>query len=183
MRDEAPPALPPDAVLAPAVLAGFLAASTTMIEAEMRALGDDARWHPAAGEWCANEVLGHLLEAERRGFNGRIRRLLSEAEPSLAAWDGAAVAAARHDCDREPAELLEEFLPLRADSIELVRSLRRDDFDRSGIHSTVGRLTVGDVAAEWVHHDRNHIRQILANSQAMFWPVMGNAQRFGAPAD
>jgi hypothetical protein len=31
---------------------------------------------------------------------------------------------------------------------------------------------------EWVHHDANHDRQILANIQAAVWPHMGNAQLF-----
>jgi hypothetical protein len=32
-----------------------------------------------------------------------------------------------------------------------------------------------------VFHDRNHIRQMLANVQAFAWPNMGNAQRFSQP--
>jgi DinB family protein len=167
----------------PATLAGLLAASAATITAEMRALGDDTRWHPAPGEWCANEVLGHILEAERRGFNGRIRTLLAELEPSLAGWDQQAIAAARHDCDRDLEALLTEFLALRADSVELVRTLVPSDLGRSGIHNVVGRLTIADVASEWVHHDRNHVRQMLANTQARVWPQMGNARRFSAPPD
>jgi hypothetical protein len=32
-----------------------------------------------------------------------------------------------------------------------------------------------------VHHDRNHLKQILSNVQAYAWPHMGNAQKFSAP--
>jgi DinB superfamily len=170
-----------DEPLPPAVLAGLLEASAATIEAEMRALGDDARWHPAAGEWCANEVLGHILEAERRGFNGRIRTILTATDPTFEGWDQRGVAAARRDCERDPKELLAEFLELRGDSLKLLRSLGAADLDRSGMHSVVGRLSVADVAAEWVHHDRNHVRQMLANTQARVWAQMGNAQRFSAP--
>jgi hypothetical protein len=42
---------------------------------------------------------------------------------------------------------------------------------------------VGDVAADWVHHDRNHVRQMLANTQARVWAQMGNARRFSVPAE
>ncbi len=171
----------PDVALSPAALAGLLAASAATIAAEMRALGREASWHPAPGEWCANEVLGHILEAERRGFNGRIRTLLAEPEPNLTGWDQQAVAAARHDCDADSEALLDEFLALRADSVELVRSLAPADLDRSGTHGVVGRLTIADVAGEWVHHDRNHVRQMLANTQARVWPQMGNARQFSAP--
>jgi hypothetical protein len=37
---------------------------------------------------------------------------------------------------------------------------------------------VGELLHEWVHHDRNHLRQMLANTQAAAWAQMGNAQRF-----
>lgn len=39
-------------------------------------------------------------------------------------------------------------------------------------------LRVRDLLQEWVHHDRNHVRQALANVQAYVWPAMGNTQRF-----
>jgi hypothetical protein len=40
---------------------------------------------------------------------------------------------------------------------------------------------VADLLHEWVHHDRNHLRQILASVQAFVWPHMANAQRFSRP--
>ena len=63
----------------------------------------------------------------------------------------------------------------------VVEALRPEDLARSGRHPTVGRLSIADLLAEWVHHDRNHQRQILANVQAYVWPHMGNAQRFSRP--
>jgi hypothetical protein len=40
-------------------------------------------------------------------------------------------------------------------------------------HLKVGLLRVSDLLHEWVHHDRNHLRQIPANVQARAWPHMG----------
>jgi hypothetical protein len=37
---------------------------------------------------------------------------------------------------------------------------------------------IADLLGEWVHHDRNHIRQMLADTQARVWAQMGNARRF-----
>jgi len=36
-------------------------------------------WRPAPGEWCVNEVVGHLIEADRQSFMIRIKGML-EAE-------------------------------------------------------------------------------------------------------
>ena len=54
------------------------------------------RWHPTPGEWCILEVIGHLIEAEERGFAGRVRTLRAETDPAAPpamprehGWEGA----------------------------------------------------------------------------------------------
>ncbi len=168
--------------LTPAAVAAFLRATVPTLTAEVDALSAEAlAWHPATGEWCVKEVLGHLIETERRGFAGRIRIILAGQEPRLESWDQTAVAAARRDCERDGRELLGELATMRQDSARLVEGLRAADLARGGHHPTVGHLTVADLLNEWIHHDRNHVRQILANVQAYVWPHMGNARKFSAP--
>lgn len=137
-----------------------------------------ASWHPADGEWCVNECIGHMIEAEKRGFSGRISIILDEDHPDLPTWDRASVSRARHDCQKQPRDLADEIAGVRRQSIELIRSLELEQLTRSGNHPEVGRLTVNDLLHEWVHHDGNHIRQALANVQDYVWPSMGNAQKF-----
>jgi hypothetical protein len=170
-----------DAVLPPDRIADLLAASATIIVAELLALGDEGGWRPEAGEWSANECIGHLIEAERRGFAGRIRIILAGppgTTVALEGWDPPAVAEARGDHRRSAAELAAEFDSLRADSIRLVRGLAPSDLARAGQHPEVGPLRVDGLLGEWVHHDRNHIRQMLAVTQARVWGQMGNNRRF-----
>lgn len=165
--------------LAPGEVARLLPATATMLRAELAALPDRVlAWHPAAGEWCVKEVIGHLIEAERRGFAGRIQIILEADTPALESWDPPAVARARGDCARPSAALLDELAALRGDSASLVGRLLAADLERAGRHPTVGLLRVRDLLQEWVHHDRNHVRQALANVQAYVWPSMGNAQKF-----
>jgi hypothetical protein len=163
-------------------VAALLQSAAAMIHAEMGALGSAAlEFHPAPGEWCAKEVLGHLIECERRGFSGRVAIILDGDRPALEGWDQEAVARARHDCGREWSTLYQEFLTLRRASVAQVAGLAPADLKRGGAHPKVGLLRVSDLLHEWVHHDRNHIRQMLANVQAYAWPHMGNAQRFSLP--
>ncbi len=165
----------------PAVVAELLRSAMRTLGAEVTALPAQAlAFHPAPGEWCVKEVLGHLIETERRGFAGRIRIILTEAMPRLQTWDQGEVARARRDCERDGAALLGELARMREESVALVRGLSREDLERAGEHPKVGRLRVADLLQEWVHHDRNHVRQILANVQAYVWPHMGNAQKFSA---
>jgi len=174
---------PPDlAPLAPAQVAAFLAAARDHVVQELTAMSDVvAGWRPAPGEWSANECVGHLIEADRRGFAGRIRRILEEDGIAEAGWDQIAVAASRRDWERPVAAVIEEFATGRDEGIALVTALRPSDLDRHAVHAAVGRVTVRDLLQEWVFHDRNHIRQLLANAQARAWPRMGNTQRFTRP--
>jgi len=158
-------------------VAGFLEATCVLIESELTALGDDSGWHFDTNEWCANQVIGHIVEAEKRGFAGRIREILSGKERT-SAWDQAAVAKERNDCARLGQSLWMEFMGVRNDSIKLVRSLTTSDMSKGIEHPKVGRLAIRDLLHEWIHHDRNHTRQLLQIAQERVWPHMENAQKF-----
>ena len=168
--------------LTPDQAAALLAATPVMLRAEVAALPEPVRrWRPGDGEWCALEVVGHLIESEERGFAGRIRTILAEERPRFATWDQAGVARARNDAAGDDAALLAEFARRREESVALVRGLTVEDLNRGGDHPEVGFLTIGDLLHEWIHHDRNHFKQMLAIAQVYAWPQMGNARRFSAP--
>ena len=168
----------------PSQIAGLLQATSTILRAEAGALEPaQLQWRPAPDVWCINEVIGHLIEAEERGFAGRIRTILASEMPEFATWDQPAVARARNDCTRDGRALLREFAALRASSITRVESLQPGQLNRSGHHPVVGVLTVNDLLHEWVFHDRMHLQQVLDIVKALVWPHMGNSRRFSAPED
>lgn len=167
------------AALEPGLAVALLRSSLEAIATEVAALPEAVlTWHPAPGEWSVKEVLGHLIEAERRGFSGRIALMLAAHEPHLQRWEPDEVARARHDNARAAAELVRELTTLREEGLVLVRRLTHGDLARGGRHPTVGHLLVSDILHEWVHHDRNHLKQIVTNVQAWTWPHMGNTQKF-----
>lgn len=160
--------------MTPKEVAARIDAVGTAIEAELGTLGEElASWHPAEGEWCVKEVLGHLINTERIGFAGRIDEILAADEPSLRGTGREEPA-----CARNLAEMLAEFREQRIRSVDLVARLQPADLTRAGIHERVGRLTVNDILHEWIHHDRAHLKQILGNVQAYVYPEMGGAQAF-----
>ena len=168
--------------LRPADVATYLRATCDHVAAELIALGDPlAGWRPTPDEWSANECVGHLIEADRRGFAGRIRRILAEDGVAEPGWDQIGVAAARRDRERPAAAIVAEFVAGRDDGIALVEGLRDEDLERSAVHIEVGRVTISNLLGEWVFHDRNHVRQLLANTQSRAWVGMGNARRFSHP--
>ena len=125
-----------------------------------------------------NEVVGHILEAEERGFRGRIERIIEQPGRVLLTWDQAQVTKDRHDCDKSGAELIAELVQERERSARLLSELRDSQLELSGEHPQVGELRIIDLLHEWVHHDRNHVKQALSVTQAYVWQHMGNARRF-----
>ena len=170
------------APLAPGQAAALLGTMPIIFRAEFEAAPEALlRWRPALEEWCLLEIVGHLIETEERGFAGRIRTILAEERPQFTTWDPATVARERQDAQRDPTELLAEFIERRTASVTLVEALTAADLDRGGDHPEVGFLTVCDLLHEWIYHDANHLRQMLDNIQTYTWPSMGNAQCFSAP--
>jgi DinB superfamily len=160
-------------------VAALLRATAETLRAEAEAIGSEGlRWHPAPGEWCINEVLGHLIEAERRGFAGRVQQIVADPGCKLETWDQAKVARERLDCEVDGLELMREFVALREESLSVLAGLTPAQLQLSGRHPEVGELRIGELLQEWVHHDRNHVKQTLSNVQAYVWPHMGSTQRF-----
>ena len=167
--------------LGPDRIADLLAASATTVVAELLALGDAGGWRPEPGEWSANECVGHLIEAERRGFAGRIRTILAAdrrtSRRRSRRWDPPAVAEARRDHLRSGAELAAEFDALRADGVALVRGLRSGRA-RPAPASTPRSGRCGSTSC-WASGSTT-----TATTSARCWPSLrrGSGTRWATPA-
>ncbi|HEV8682276.1 MAG TPA: hypothetical protein VGS09_05825, partial [Actinomycetota bacterium] len=81
--------------LEPGIAAAVIGAFGVSLGERLRGFPSEVMvFHPAAEHWCVNEVVGHLIEAERRGFAGRIREMLEADDPVFVTWDQPSVAAA-----------------------------------------------------------------------------------------
>lgn len=88
--------------IAPDGIATMLRGADAAIAAEVRDLPDVILgWHPADGEWCVKDVIGHLIESERRGFAGRIRIILGRASRTCSSTRGRTWATPRNSRLRE----------------------------------------------------------------------------------
>ena len=137
-------------------------ASAEAVAGEVRALGRRATVRPGDGEWCANEVVGHLIETDRRTPASRIRSMIAEDRPQFERWDQPGVAAARRDHEKDSEALLAEFLAAREADVAFVGSLDPAVLGRVGVHPRQGEMTVRDTLVKWVRHDREHLAQMLA---------------------
>lgn len=114
---------------------------------------------PAPGAWAAATVVAHLADAELV-YSVRLRTMLVEERPRLAAFDEAAWAERFGPLDPEPRQSLQRWRALRDSNVRLLESLDEEEWERVGIHEERGPLTVAAVAEVLVGHDRDHLDQI-----------------------
>jgi len=122
---------------------------------QTRCPGPDGVFSPVEQVW-------HLADLERAGFGSRIERLLSEPEPTLPDFDGAAVAAARHYRSLSLAAGLAAFREARQRNLTRLRTVAAADWNRSGQQDGVGRVSLCDMPSFMSQHGAAHRAEIAA---------------------
>jgi hypothetical protein len=114
---------------------------------------------PIPGKWSTLEVICHLADFEIVGAD-RIKRVIAENEPTLFGGDEKVFAArlAYHERDAEEELLLIE--QIRKQVTRILKMLKPEDFQRRGIHSEVGPLTLSAFVERSTAHIPHHVRFI-----------------------
>jgi DinB family protein len=138
-------------------------------------------WKPSADRWSIGEVLGHLSDVEMN-YRRRIRKMAEEESPVLENYDQDAAYSAGKYSGRPGREQLDRFCRERGETLSWLRHLPADLAERAGQHSTLGRITVGELMQEWAFHDLGHIRQVAELYRTCaFYPHIGAYQRIYSP--
>ena len=121
---------------------------------------DQVRRRPAGGGFSFVEHVWHLADLEREGYGVRIRRLVTENEPSLANFDGGRAARERQYQDRDLGEGLAAFAAARRRNLEKLRTASRSDWKRRGVQESAGQVALADIPRMMAEHDRTHTQEV-----------------------
>jgi len=116
----------------------------------------DAR--PSAEEWSAREVAHHLADSEATSYI-RLRKLVAEDDPTIYGYDEAEWARRLH-YDRPVAASVAVLKSVRAATVELLRSLTEEEWQRGGTHTESGPYTVETWLTIYAAHAHDHATQI-----------------------
>src|SRR6185295_18735165 len=86
--------------------------------------------HPIPGKWSAREIVHHLGDSESTAA-GRIRKLLCEDDPSIQGYDQDQFATKLRYNERDMAPALEAFRYARVTTMQLLRLMTEEDWQRS----------------------------------------------------
>jgi uncharacterized damage-inducible protein DinB len=121
---------------------------------------------PIPGKWSIRQVVCHLADSEIL-YADRMKRILAEHEPPLLNADPDSFLAAIEVRQRQLADELQLIDALRTHMGPILKSLRPEHFNRNGIHSVAGPLTLRDVLERAVNHIVHHVKFIDKKSKAI----------------
>lgn len=110
-----------------------------------------------ADGWNCVEVLCHLRDFEEITLR-RIRLMLAGEAPTLPLFDIAGLA--QGYAGQDLATVLAERTALRAESTALLAELPADAWQHTGVHPTLGEMTVHEMGVKLAAHDVDHLEQI-----------------------
>ena len=140
----------------------ILERTPSILDAWLRDLPD--RWaHANDGQdtWSPFDILGHLIHGENTDWLPRLHIILSDSS-NKTFESFVRFAQLQENKGKSVAELLQTFRDLRRSNVEKLRSLGLTErqYDTTGIHPSLGNVTLRQLLATWVAHDLNHLGQI-----------------------
>jgi hypothetical protein len=123
--------------------------------------GDEMDFTPAPGKWSIRQIVAHVADSELVGAQ-RFRQVIAEDNPPLGAYDQNAWAKNLDYARRQPKQALESFRRIRAENHELLKALPESAFERRGVHSESGPLSLRQLLDNYADHAESHARQMQA---------------------
>jgi len=131
------------------------------------------------GTWSPYDVIGHLVHGERTDWIQRAKIILEhgEARP-FDPFDR--FAQFEESKGKTLGELLEEFAALRERNLATLCEMKigLGDFEKTGQHPALGRVTLKELLATWVTHDLDHIAQIARTMAKQYTTEVGPWQAY-----
>jgi hypothetical protein len=119
---------------------------------------------PGPGTWSVRMICAHVADSEVVG-SYRFRAVIAEDNPTLLGYDQNLWAANLDYSRRRISQSLETFRHVRNESYDLLKSLPEGAFQRTGVHSERGPLSLADLLRIYAEHAENHARQIMNTRQ------------------
>jgi len=138
------------------------------------AAGPELDYVPGPGKWSIRQIVAHLADSEMVA-GMRLRRIIAEDHPRLEAYDQNAWTSNLDYTRRKTSQALETFRRIRAENHDLLKDLPPQAFEREGIHSERGPMTLKLLLQLIAEHAENHAAQ-LRTRRAEYKAHKGAAQ-------
>lgn len=114
---------------------------------------------PQPGKWSIRQVVCHLADFEPI-YADRMKRVLVEENPTLFGGDPDVFAGGLHYDKRDVREELELIRIVRSQMVRILKAMDLEDFQRTGVHSEAGPLTLETLLERITGHIPHHLKFI-----------------------
>ena len=121
---------------------------------------------PVPGKWSIRQVVCHIADFEPV-YMDRMKRVLVEDNPTMFGGDPDVFAAGLHYDKRNVQEELELISVVRRQMAVILRNTDVEDFQRTGVHSEAGPLTLETLLERITRHIPHHVTFVAAKIAAM----------------
>ena len=121
---------------------------------------------PVLGKWSIRQVVCHIADFEPV-YTDRMKRVLVEDNPTMFGGDPDVFAAGLHYEKRHVQDELELISVVRRQMAVILRNTDVEDFQRTGVHSEAGPLTLETLLERITRHIPHHVTFIEAKIAAM----------------
>ena len=121
---------------------------------------------PVPGKWSIRQVVCHIADFEPV-YLDRMKRVLVENNPTMFGGDPDVFAAGLHYEKRSVQAELELISVVRRQMAVILRNTDVEDFQRTGVHSEAGPLTLETLLERITRHIPHHVTFIAAKIAAM----------------
>ena len=121
---------------------------------------------PIPGQWSIRQVLCHLADAEII-YADRMKRVLAEDNPTFFNADPDQFEAALYSQERDPTEEVSLIAAVRAHMFRTLSACDIEAYQRTGVHSTDGPMTLETLLERITQHIPHHIEFIKAKLAAL----------------
>jgi len=120
------------------------------------------------GGWAVRQTVHHMADSHINSFM-RFKLALTESNPTIKPYDEALWANTADSTQADVALSLQLLAGLHARWAKLLRSLTKEQWDRTFMHPDSGTLTLRITAAIYAWHCKHHVAHIANLKQRMGW--------------
>jgi hypothetical protein len=117
----------------------------------------DLNAFPVPGTWSIQQIVLHLMDSDLIASD-RMKRVIAEDRPSLVGYDESRFAANLFYDQLDAATAAEVFCKNRLLTGEILRRLPDAAFERTGVHSERGEITLANLVETYAGHLEHHMK-------------------------
>lgn len=124
---------------------------------------------PGPGDWSIHEVVIHIVDSDIVSWD-RMKRIATMERPSLIRYDETASAKTLFYHEQSLDDALALFEVGRWQMLRILERLPVETFDRLGVHSDYGDVSLFEMVGKYVDHPEHHVRFIDAKRERLGAP-------------